>query len=84
MSEFDPASPVDGVLDASGLNCPEPVMMLHQHIRDLAPGGLLKVIATDPSTQRDVPKFCVFLDHQLLAQADEGGVYHYWIRKKTD
>jgi hypothetical protein len=30
---------VDGTLDATGLNCPEPVMMLHQHIRDLAPGG---------------------------------------------
>ncbi|MBO4966673.1 MAG: sulfurtransferase TusA family protein, partial [Pseudomonas sp.] len=36
--------PVDGTLDATGLNCPEPVMMLHQYIRDLAPGGLLKVI----------------------------------------
>ena len=41
-------TPVDGTLDATGLNCPEPVMMLHQHIRDLVPGGLLKVIATDP------------------------------------
>lgn len=43
-------------------------MMLHQHIRDLAPGGLLKVIATDPSTRRDIPKFCVFLDHELVEQ----------------
>ncbi|MEX5491477.1 sulfurtransferase TusA family protein, partial [Pseudomonas fulva] len=50
---FDTA--VDGTLDATGLNCPEPVMMLHQHIRDLPPGGLLKVIATDPSTRRDIP-----------------------------
>ena len=58
-------TPVDGTLDATGLNCPEPVMMLHQHIRDLVPGGLLKVIATDPSTRRDIPKFCVFLDHEL-------------------
>ena len=68
---FDPA--VDGTLDATGLNCPEPVMMLHQHIRDLAPGGLLKVIATDPSTRRDIPKFCVFLDHELVAQHEEAG-----------
>jgi len=60
-------TPVDGTLDATGLNCPEPVMMLHQHIRDLAPGGLLKVIATDPSTRRDIPKFCVFLDHEQAA-----------------
>ena len=35
MSEMND-TPVDGTLDATGLNCPEPVMMLHQHIRDLA------------------------------------------------
>ena len=59
----------DDLLDASGLNCPEPVMMLHNKVRDLSPGGLLKVIATDPSTRRDIPKFCVFLGHELLGQA---------------
>ena len=42
----------DDLLDASGLNCPEPVMMLHNKVRDLSPGGLLKVIATDPSTRQ--------------------------------
>jgi tRNA 2-thiouridine synthesizing protein A len=46
------------------------------------PGGLLKVIATDPSTRRDIPKFCVFLDHELVAQHEEAGTYLYWIRKK--
>jgi len=75
-------TPVDATLDATGLNCPEPVMMLHQHIRDLVPGGLLKVIATDPSTQRDIPKFCVFLEHELVSQHAEAGTYLYWIRKK--
>ena len=84
MSLFNTDTPVDGVLDASGLNCPEPVMMLHQHIRDLTPGGLLKVIATDPSTRRDIPKFCVFLDHELVAQQQEAGKCLYWIRKKLD
>ena len=34
MSEMND-TPVDGTLDATGLNCPEPVMMLHQHIRCL-------------------------------------------------
>ena len=76
--------PVDGTLDATGLNCPEPVMMLHQYIRDLAPGGLLKVIATDPSTRRDIPKFCNFLGHELLQQQEDAGTFLYWIRKKAD
>ncbi len=74
----------DAVLDATGLNCPEPVMMLHQKVRDLHAGGLLKVIATDPSTRRDIPKFCVFLGHELVDQQAADGVFLYWIRKKQD
>ncbi|MDY0007588.1 MAG: sulfurtransferase TusA family protein, partial [Spongiibacteraceae bacterium] len=35
----------DAVLDACGLYCPEPVMLLHNHIRDLAPGQVLKLVA---------------------------------------
>ncbi|MGV2836666.1 sulfurtransferase TusA, partial [Pseudomonas shirazensis] len=35
MTDYTP----DAVLDASGLNCPEPVMMLHQQVRALAAGG---------------------------------------------
>jgi len=83
MSQHSAVMP-DAILDASGLNCPEPVMMLHQHIRDLVPGGLLKVIATDPSTRRDIPKFCLFLGHELVEQGEDAGSYLYWIRKKLD
>ena len=74
----------DATLDATGLNCPEPVRMRHQHVRALAAGGLLKVIATDPSTRRDIPKFCNFLGHQLLEQQEDAGTFLYWIRKKAD
>ena len=74
----------DDLLDATGLNCPEPVMMLHNKVRDLAPGGLLKVIATDPSTKRDIPKFCNFLGHELLQQQEDAGTFLYWIRKKAE
>src|SRR5690606_26727961 len=74
----------DDLLDASGLNCPEPVMMLHNKERDLQSGGLLKVIATDPSTRRDIPKLCVFLGHERLGQAGQDGAYLYWIRKKSE
>ena len=82
----DPIEPptADAILDATGLNCPEPVMVLHQKVRDLAAGGLLKVIATDPSTRRDIPKFCVFLGHELVDQQVEGSTFLYWIRKKAD
>lgn len=69
-------------LDARGLLCPEPVMMLHKRVRELASGDELLIWATDPSTTRDIPKFCHFLGHQLLlADEPEPGVYRYRLRK---
>ncbi len=72
---------VDKTLDASGLLCPEPVMMLHNEVPDAAAGDVIKVIATDPSTQRDIPKFCSFLGHELLNQQEVDQQYLYYIRK---
>jgi tRNA 2-thiouridine synthesizing protein A len=71
----------DIVLDTSGLLCPEPVMMLHNAVRNIGVGEVVKVIATDPSTTRDIPKFCNFLNHQLVAQQEAGDSYLYFIRK---
>lgn len=68
-------------LDARTLFCPEPVMMLHNKIRDIAVGEILKLIATDSSTTRDVPKFCVYLGHELLHSEQQGDEYIYLIRK---
>ena len=57
-------------------------MLLHKAIRELASGELIEVQATDPSTQRDIPKFCLFLGHELVEAKEEAGVYFYWIKKK--
>lgn len=71
---------IDKHLDTSGLLCPEPVMMLHSAVRDLDEGQVLQVLATDPSTTRDIPKFCRFLGHELLQQNELGKSYQYLIR----
>lgn len=68
-------------LDAQGLMCPEPVMMLHKKVREMESGDVLKVVATDPSTTRDIPKFCNFLKHELVEQSQEDSLYIYFIRK---
>ena len=70
-------------LDTSGLMCPEPVMMLHGKVKEMGEGDVLKVIATDPSTTRDIPKFCQFLGFPLLEQKEEGDLYLYYIQKST-
>jgi len=69
------------VLDTTGLFCPEPVMMLHNKIRDVQEGEIVRVIATDPSTQRDIPKFCAFLGHELIAQTQDATQFVYTVRK---
>ena len=68
-------------LDTTGLLCPEPVMLLHKKVRDIDSGSVIRVIATDPSTSRDIPKFCQFLGHELLNQKEEQGTYWYFIKK---
>ena len=68
-------------LNAVGLLCPEPVMMLHNKVRDMAVGEVLRVVATDPSTTRDIPKFCGFLGHELMGQEETDGQFIYYIKK---
>jgi tRNA 2-thiouridine synthesizing protein A len=77
------SSPTQHELDAQGLFCPEPVMLLHHLIRKLQDGETVHVIATDPSTRRDIPKFCQFLGHTLVETADDPAeqIFHYVIRK---
>ena len=47
----------ESTLDTRGLCCPEPVMMLHNRIRDMAPGDVVVVLASDPSTQCEILRF---------------------------
>ena len=77
-------SEIDKVLDTSGLLCPEPVMMLHKAVREMPKDAVIKVIATDPSTTRDVPKFCLFLGYELLAKEENEKDYVYYIKKTKE
>lgn len=43
----------DAELDASGLNCPLPLLKAKLELNRLPSGGVLKVIATDAGSQRD-------------------------------
>lgn len=71
----------DRKLDALGLRCPEPVMMVRLNVRKMEDGQVLLVLADDPSTTRDIPKFCTFMDHQLIGSDTEHLPYKYLIKK---
>ncbi len=71
----------DVEVDARGLRCPEPLMVVRNRLMDMSSGEVVSVVATDPSTSWDFPNFCKFLSHELLAQSEDHGEYRYWIRK---
>ena len=68
-------------LDAIGLRCPEPVMMVRKAVRSMAEGETLLITADDPASTRDIPSFCRHMDHTLLAAETEKKPYRYLIRK---
>ena len=41
-------------IDAKGLKCPEPIMLLHQSIHEAEKGEEVTLIATDPTSIKDV------------------------------
>ncbi len=71
----------DITLDTKGLRCPEPIMMIRKMIRQMQSGQTLLVIADDPATVRDIPGFCLHMDHELLSFQTEIIPYYYIIRK---
>lgn len=56
-------------------------MIVRKKIRNMANGETLLVTADDPSTVRDIPSFCRYMDHTLIAQESENAPFHYLIRK---
>ena len=74
-------SQADKTLDALGLRCPEPVMMVRKAVRHMEEGETLLIIADDPATTRDIPGFCRFMEHTLLASEMDTLPYRYLLRK---
>ena len=56
-------------------------MLLHKAVREVESGQIIEVIATDPSTERDIPKFCTFLGHTLVSHEQQGELFIYQIEK---
>ncbi|TLX55840.1 sulfurtransferase TusA family protein [Stutzerimonas nosocomialis] len=73
--------PVAAELDASGLECPMPLLKAKLELNRLASGAVLKVTATDPGSQRDFRSFANLAGHALLREEADAGIYRYWLRK---
>ena len=69
-------------VNANGLICPEPIMLLHKAIMEAKHGEAIEVFATDPSTERDIERFCNFLGHKLLEKEIKGDELYFLVEKR--
>lgn len=72
----------DKELDASGLNCPLPILRAKKALNDMTSGQILRIIATDPGSVKDFDAFAKQTGNELLESTEEGGKFYYWIKKK--
>ena len=75
MSDFDTE------LDASGLNCPLPILRAKKAIAGMDSDQTLKIIATDPGSVKDFEAFCKQTGNELLSSGEEGGKFMFMIKK---
>lgn len=71
----------DQELDASGLNCPLPILRTKKSLNGMEPGQILKVIATDPGAVKDIEAFCNQTGNDLQSSAEEDGKFVFLIKK---
>jgi len=75
MAEFD------SELDASGLNCPLPILRAKKTLSGMSSGQVLHIIATDPGSVKDFDAFSKQTGNELLESKEEGGKFHFMIKK---
>ena len=75
MSEFDRE------LDASGLNCPLPILRAKKALADMGRGQVLKIISTDPGSIKDFEAFAKQTNNPLMSSAEDGGKFVFMLKK---
>ena len=71
----------DQELDATGLNCPLPILRAKKSLAALSAGQVLHIISTDPGSVKDFEAFCKQTGNELMDSKDEGGKFLFLIKK---
>jgi tRNA 2-thiouridine synthesizing protein A len=69
-------------IDASGLNCPLPLLRLKKGLMESESGDIIKIIATDPAAHLDIGVYTDQIGHTIIEFLKEDGIQVFYIRKK--
>jgi tRNA 2-thiouridine synthesizing protein A len=72
---------VDIELDLSGLACPMPLLKAKLALNKMQSHQILKVVATDPGSEKDFHLFAEQSNHEILDFQRQDDAYYYWIKK---
>ena len=75
MADFDQE------LDASGLNCPLPILRAKKAIAGLESGQVLRIIATDPGSVKDFEAFAKQTGNELMESGEADGKFVFMMKK---
>lgn len=68
-------------LDVRGETCPVPLVEVRKALRTAAPGDVLEVIGTHPSSKKEIPLAVKALGLELLGVEEEGDTWKIKIRR---
>ena len=74
----------DTVLDCRGLQCPMTVVRVGREVGALAPGQVMKVLATDRGSVSDVPAWAADTGNEVLEWHHDGAHIVFYIRRGAD
>lgn len=75
-------TPFDLEVDASGLNCPLPILKAKKALAGLSSGQVLKLVSTDPGAQRDFEAFAKQTGNTLIAHEDAGSARVFYLQRR--
>ena len=67
--------------DATGLNCPLPILRSKKVLSKMNSGDVLYVISTDSGSVKDFDAFCKQTGNELLESTEEGGKFCFLLKK---
>jgi len=73
----------DQELDASGLNCPLPILRAKKSLAAMEAGQVLRIVATDPGSVKDFEAFAKQTGNELLESGQDGGKFTFLMKKKA-
>ena len=68
-------------LDVRGETCPVPLVEVRKALRKAAPGDVVEVVGTHPSSKKEIPLAVKALDLELLSTEEEGDTWRIRIKR---